>query len=103
MEKKYKFRGGTRIGFLISTWPNGLLEVNNDYLVLRDDLMKREFKLSKEAVSRIEIKKPFPIIGCSIRIYHTNNNYEKEISFGYLSFHFNNLIDALKKCGWPVK
>jgi hypothetical protein len=102
MDKNYKFRGGTRIGILISTWPNGILEVNEDFLILRDELMKKELKFSKEQVVRIEIKKSFPIIGCSIRIYHTNNNHEKEISFGYLNFHFNNLINALKECDWPV-
>jgi hypothetical protein len=99
-DQNYKFRGGTRIGILISTWPNGMLEISQDSLILRDELMKKELKFSKGEIVRIEIKKIFPIIGCGILIHHNNNCYDKYVYFGYLSFRMDKLLDALKKCGW---
>lgn len=94
----YKFRGGTRIGILTNTWPNGILEVSSDCLILRDELIGKELRFSKDDVSRIEVKKLFPIIGHVIQIHHNNKSYDNSISFG--CFHMKKLANALKELGW---
>ena len=97
----YKFRGGIWIGWLwANSWPNGTLEVNQDSLILRDEMLKKEFKFSKTEVVKIEIKKFFPVIGYGIRIYHTNKNYNSRLYFWYFSFRFKELISSLKQFGW---
>ena len=99
-EKSYKFRGGLWIGLLANSWPSGVLEVAQNSLILRDEMFKKEYKFSKEDIVEIKIKKVFPIIGYGIRLIHTNQNYNSEIYFWYWSFRFDQLINALKECGW---
>ncbi|OGI73952.1 hypothetical protein A3D42_00700 [Candidatus Nomurabacteria bacterium RIFCSPHIGHO2_02_FULL_41_18] len=100
IEKKYVFRGGVRIGFLSTTWPSGILEVNENLLTLRSEMTKQELAFSKSDIIKIEIKKVFPIIGYGIRIHHTKTSYSKKIYFWYWSFRFKELTDALKELGW---
>ncbi|MDD3006558.1 MAG: hypothetical protein PHX30_03185 [Candidatus Pacebacteria bacterium] len=99
-KSNYKFRGGLSIGIFGSTWPNGILEVSQASLVLRDELMKKEYKLSKGDIIRIEVKKYFPIIGYGIRIYHNNKRYDKSMFFWYWSYRMDKLTNALKELGW---
>ncbi len=99
--QSYKFRGGIWIGWLwANSWPNVVLEVSQDSLILRDEMIHKEFKFSKGDITKIEIKKFFPIIGYCIRIHHNNKNYNERLFFGYPSFKFNKLLEALKECDW---
>ena len=99
----YRFRGGVRIGLWANTWPNGILDISQSALVLRDKMRGKELKFSKQENIRIEIKKIVPIIGYGIRIHHTNEDYSDKIYFWYPSFRFVNLINALNGCGWLAK
>lgn len=100
VKKNYKFRGGLWVGWSANSWPNGILEIGLNTLILRDEMLGKEFIFSKNEISEIKIKKFFPVIGYGIRIYHRNKNYNKKIFFWYWSFRFNKLINALKKLGW---
>lgn len=95
-----KFRGGLRVGLYSNSWPNGLLEVNSDSLVLRDATMNKEYKFLKDDIDQIKIKKVFPIIGYGIRIYHHKKDYKDKVYFWYVSLHFGKLTKALKDSGW---
>lgn len=99
-DQHYKFRGGLSVGIFGSTWPNGMLEANQTSLILRDELMEKEYNLSREDIIRIEVKKYFPIIGYGIRIHHNNKRYDKSIFFWYRSFRMDKLTNALKELGW---
>lgn len=83
-----------------NSWPNGVLEVSGDHLILRDEMIKKEFSFSKSQVSKIAVKKVFPLIGYGIRIYHNNESYDKRLYFWYWSVRFDKLLGALKECGW---
>jgi hypothetical protein len=96
----FKFKGGIRIGLWSNSWPFGVLEFNQDNLILRDEMIKKEYKFSKEEISKIEIKKFFPIIGFGIKIVHVKEIYDKNTYFWYLGFHFQNFISSLKEMSW---
>lgn len=99
--KDNKFLGGIWIGWSwANSWPNGSLRITKDTLVLCDEMLKKCFTFAKNEVTRIEIKKFLPVIGCSVRIYHTNHGYNKRLMFWYLGFQFNKVLSALKECGW---
>lgn len=98
--QNYKFRGGFRVGLLAVSWPNGLLEVSSNSIILHDEMFKKDYKFSKDEITKIEIKKIFPVIGYGIRLHHTNQNYNNKIIFWYVSFHFKNLVTTLEELGW---
>lgn len=98
--QNYKFRGGIWIGLWANSWPSGVLEFNSTSLVLRDVMIGREYRFTKDDIVRIEIKKYFPVIGCGIRICHTSKNFNKKLYFWYHSFGFEKLISSLRVCGW---
>jgi hypothetical protein len=102
MNQNKKFKGGIRTGYRSNTWPFGTFEVNPDTLIIRDELLHKEYKFSRDQVIEIEIKKILPIIGWGIRVHHKNTNYPKRMIFWYWSFQFNNLLSALKEFGWSV-
>ena len=76
-----KFRGGFRVGLLAVTWPNGILEISENSIILHDLMFKKDYKFSRGEIVKIETKKVFPIIGYGIRLYHTNPDYNKKIIF----------------------
>lgn len=100
--QSHKFKGGLRVGLLANSWPNGELEISKDDIICRDLMFKKEYRFSKEEVTKIEIKKVFPIIGKGIRIHHTNPSYSEKIYFWYVGFKFNNLLSTLKELGWSI-
>ena len=81
----------------VTSWPNGVLEIDQNTLILRDEIFKKEIKLSKDEIEKIEIKKYFPIIGYAIKIYPKDKKHINNLSFAYLSFKFDKLINALKE------
>jgi len=95
-----KFRGGLRVGLWCNSWPNGSLEINQNALILRDEVLKKDYQFSKNEGVQIEIKKVFPVIGSGVQLLHKNQNYDKKIIFWYWGFRFNELTEVLKKCGW---
>ncbi|MFA6394086.1 MAG: hypothetical protein WCW25_04405 [Patescibacteria group bacterium] len=96
--KSYKFRGGMWSGILATTWPFITLEINKDYLILHNELLQRDYLLSKKEVIKIELKNYIPFIANGIRIYHANKNYDEIIIFWV--FRLNKLIETLKETGW---
>jgi len=100
--QKNKFRGGLRVGIYSNTWPNGLLEVNRDNLILHDETMKKNYEFYKDDVDRIKIIKIFPIIGYGVRIYHHKKDYSDKIYFWFVGIRFARMLSALKDAGWRV-
>ncbi len=99
-QRLIKFRGGVRIGAIVSTWPNGMLEIDSDKIVLKDIGLKRELIFLKGEIERIVVKKVFPYISYEVRFYSKNNEFNDYYSFGYWSFRFDKLLDALKSLGY---
>ena len=97
--KSYKFRGGVDIGVSGGTWPFGILEVNQDKLILHDGLLKKEEVFTKDGIERIEIKKIF-CIKHAIRIYSKDQKQNDNYVFYYFPHRFSRLLDALKKCNY---
>ncbi len=97
----HKFIGTTDIGFIGSYWPFGELEVSKDYLLVRDKLLRKEYKLSKEDVVSIKVSTLFSISKYALEIQHKNKNYKySRVHFWYWIFSFDKLLNTLKQFGW---
>lgn len=99
----YKFIGGIRVGMLANSWPSGELEINSNYLILRDKMFKKEYKFLKDDVIKIEMKKIFPIIAYGVRICHKRQGYNPEIYFWYVGTKFKEFIGVLRESGWQIQ
>lgn len=95
-----RFRGGVWTGPWASTWPFGVLEVGQDYLVISDESLERESRFVRGDIERIEVKRILPIIGFGIRIVPVNKARGGNLYFWYPSFRFKKLISALREHGW---
>lgn len=100
MKKSYKFRGGIRIGMWANSWPSGLLEFDQNTLIMKDVLIRKKCEFTKNDNIRIDVKKVFPILGYGIKISHTKKNYNKILYFWYTGLHFKKLVNALKELDW---
>ncbi len=97
----HKFIGTTDIGYIGSYFPFGELEVSQDYLFIRDRLLRKEYKLSKEDVVKIQTSGLFSLTQYALEIQHKNKNYKyNRVHFWYWIFRFDKLLTALKKFGW---
>lgn len=100
LNQSFKFRGGMWHGFIATTWPYVRLEVGKDKLSIFDESLKREYHFTHDSVLKITIKRFIPIIAYGIRIYPRDKTKEQVLYFWYVSLHFRQLIDALKKYDW---
>ena len=102
-QKSYKFRGGVKTRVFTgslkgSTWPNGILKINEDKIILEDHMFKTVIEYPREQIERIEVRKIIPIIGHGIRIHSKNKNDTSD--FWYVSWRLNKLLDALRDCNY---
>ena len=100
-KKVHKFRGGIWIGwFWANSWPSGTLEISKDFLVIRDEMIGKEFKFNKNQVVDLKIKTFLPFLGSILRIYHTREDYNKRLVFGCWNSCFKKLKNTLKEFEW---
>jgi len=92
-----KFRGGLQEGSFVTTWPNGVLEIYENHMILHNKMKKKKYEFSKQDVIKIEINTFSPTIGRGIRVHH-NKDYDKEIYFW--TGNLEKLTQGLKEFGW---
>lgn len=96
--KIYKFRGGFWLGGYANTWPNGILEFDQNKLILHDLMFKKQYALTKKDIQEIKIISLFKILTLGIRIDHSNRDFIDRIYFWY--FPSKKFSNALRECGW---
>jgi hypothetical protein len=97
----HKFKGGVWIGLWANSWPFGSLEIDKEKLVLRDNLINKEFNFLKNEVEKIVPKKVLPVIGYGIRIYPKSKTVPLYFWAGRKK-SFNQLISILKTLNYPL-
>ena len=99
----HSFRVGFWIGQMSSTWPSGTLEVGPVHLIIRDQLLKKDFKVSRNDIESLATKKIIPLLGYGIKIELLDKSKDDPIYFWNVGL-FRKLEKALRDNGWlPLK